>query len=425
MLSIKTVVGLLLICLCFNSIASAQTQTGSISGTIIAADDKPLSGATISIMGVAKTQSDKNGAFTLPAVPEGTVSLQITNIGKIRINTQVTVKAGLTTQVNYAMDDDVKALKEVTIGSKSISLKFTDIANLPAALSNTTFVTDDRYIYAINGRVSTGALDKAVLKYDPASNTWSVLTQRLTPKMDVSAAYAPSTNKIYVIGGLNTSNEINQSTESVDVGTGEVKKIKVTNPMPSMAGGSAVWDNQIYFFGGSRFRLETKPLEGIVSTGASYNSLYRFEPETEKFTELADMPYAAEISGAIVDGVLYTFGGYDPFQHKAFNFISAYNIATNTWQSLGKLPVNVSATDVAVFGNKIFIVGNYDDDTFLGYYDTSNNTFTKVKSNLKPRKHAAAGIIGGRYLVAFGGASRITNRYVSAQMIDLQSVFGE
>ena len=58
-------------------------------------------------------------------------------------------------------------------------------------------------------------------EYDPVANTWAARSPIPTPVQDMSAIYAPTTNKIYVFGGLNSvTNVVYNTTQIYDVAAG-------------------------------------------------------------------------------------------------------------------------------------------------------------------------------------------------------------
>jgi len=297
----------------------------------------------------------------------------------------------------------IRRLKDVTIYGKPEELKFQNIQDLPFPLQYQACVTDKEFAYTIGG-LSGNAISKQVLKYDPGANTWSLLTNKIKPVIQAAAAYIPSTGKIYVIGGLSSIGNFSyfRQVEIIDVKTGEVKVIPVDNPLPTAYAGSAVWNNKIYIFGGT-------PHMTSFLTGQATNAFYEFDPLTEKFTELPDMPESVQTSGAIVDGILYVFGGYNASQGYNSNNIYAYDISRKTWEKIGKMPSKNGANGISTAGPLIFMTGGYHTQDFSGYLDTRTNRFTMIKSNLAERRHSGAVILYNRLMV-IGGADLYEGR---------------
>ncbi|MBC7654659.1 MAG: hypothetical protein H7098_09335 [Oligoflexus sp.] len=135
------------------------------------------------------------------------------------------------------------------------------------------------------------------------------------------------------------------------------------------------------------------------------------------------MPNGMETSGVVFGKFLYTFGGYDPFLHQSFDTIQRYDFEKNVWEKIGHLTKSISATDVCVYKNLIFLVGSYDYEGLIQSYNPLTQEIKEIESNMKPRKHSAAGIFQNRYLVVFGSAIKSDNAGISSQVVDLQQYF--
>lgn len=272
-------------------------------------------------------------------------------------------------------------------------LQFTTLADMNDARYGAGYTFDGNYIYSICGGIIESPWKSTnIERYDLASNTWTEFITDLIPRRYCSAEYVPSQNKIYIFNGdTYTGSTYTDTVEIVDVLTGELS-YSATNPYPVTYGGSAVWQNRIYLFGGRN------------SDGVS-NRLYEFDPQTNNWTRLPDMPEAKQTNGEIINGVLYVFGGYDGTTSKR---IDAYNIQNSTWTALGEMPVGISTHATAKSGKDIWLVGSYDDIKFLAVYDTVANNFTQLTSNMIGRRHAGAVVVEDN-LYIFGGNQASSN----------------
>ena len=140
-------------------------------------------------------------------------------------------------------------------------LNFQNLDSLPRGLIFHSSCTDGKYLYAINGQYSGNKqqlVSKKIYRYDPSLNKWSTLKDSLSPKIQSIAAYIASTGKIYVIGGgvggafIRDYKTPFKGVETIDVKTGKVDTLAVTNPFPAYYSGSAVWNDTIYIFGGTK-----------------------------------------------------------------------------------------------------------------------------------------------------------------------------
>lgn len=84
------------------------------------------------------------------------------------------------------------------------------------------------------------------------------------------------------------------------------------------------------------------------------------------------------------------------------------------------MPNEISANATVIIDNKIYLVGDFINLTFLAVYDTTNNSFSIKTNNLNNRRHCAAEGINGR-LYAIGGnaESNIDTAITSVQVSDL------
>ncbi|QQL49311.1 Kelch repeat-containing protein [Mucilaginibacter ginkgonis] len=290
-------------------------------------------------------------------------------------------------------------------------LKFDDAPNMPYRLLWPAVVNSGPSIYAINGyAVYAGGYSSNILEFNTATQKWKTVSNGMGYKAQSEAAYVSSTNTTYVFGGVKFGgNSVYREVQKIDMASGAITTLHISNPMASAYGTALEYDGNIYILGGTADDKHT------------INSTYKFEPATQKFTKLADMPESLETAGALVNGVIYTFGGYDQFLKRMSTTISAYDIKANKWAVVGKLPDAVSANSVAVYRNLIFVIGGYDKENFLGYYDTESKTFTKLHSNFEGRRAAGAAVVGDK-LYVFGGASRFALMHgtKSVQVADLK-----
>ncbi len=266
-------------------------------------------------------------------------------------------------------------------------LLFTSLADMNYAKYGAGYTFDGNYIYSICGGLGELPwISTSVERFNLGNNSWTEFVTDLIPRRYCSAEYVASQKKIYIFNGdTYTNTSYTDTVEIVDVQTGDLS-YSATNPYPVENGGSAVWHDKVYLFGGSN------------SNGFS-NRLYEFDPLTSNWTRLPDMPEAKQTNGEIINGVLYVFGGYSGSVSKR---IDAYNIQNSTWSYLGDMPVGISAHATTKSGENIFIVGSYDDIKFLAVYKTETNNFTQLSSNMIGRRHAGASVVRDN-LYIFGG----------------------
>jgi N-acetylneuraminic acid mutarotase len=115
--------------------------------------------------------------------------------------------------------------------------------------------------------------------------------------------------------------------------------------------------------------------------------------------------------GAVVNGKLYVFGGYVDTTFKPTRRSDAYDPATNTWTRVADLPVGSTHAGTVVDGNSVYFAGGYPETaTFQTYattavwrYDAVADAFTAMPALPAGRGGGALALLG-RELHYFGGS---------------------
>src|SRR5215471_12026409 len=147
---------------------------------------------------------------------------------------------------------------------------------------------------------------------------------------------------------------------------------------------------------------------GGDSSGGYYNDLWRWDPVTETWTQLANMPTAKQnIQGAFWNGKIYVPGGFNG-AHITENAI--YDVATNTWSTGAPLPAAQTGTNVA-FNNKIYnFGGNPGPQNTVTIYDIATNTWTNGAPMPVAITYGRAAVttLLGQYAYYAGGITTVT-----------------
>ena len=135
-------------------VSFAWTQTtGKIRGTVSSSDGQALAGANVIVDGTSKgAATDADGKFTILSVEAGTYSVTVSYIG-YQSNTQsnVSVKVGLTTPINFSMQASSVEGEAVTIvGERRL---------IEASATNSVRVIGDQEIRNSASRSVAGMLD--------------------------------------------------------------------------------------------------------------------------------------------------------------------------------------------------------------------------------------------------------------------------
>jgi Secretion system C-terminal sorting domain len=130
-------------------------------------------------------------------------------------------------------------------------------------------------------------------------------------------------------------------------------------------------------------------------------------------------------------------GGYTPLKTTTFQIdnvkvysefkssnVYIYDFNTDTWATQGDVfPQGISAHDVTIedpfnTNAKIYVSGDYQNQTFLGTYNTGNGTFTSInETNMIGRRHHGSAIFDSKWFL-FGGN---TTGFISSSLNSTQS----
>jgi N-acetylneuraminic acid mutarotase len=238
---------------------------------------------------------------------------------------------------------------------------WTSLGTLPVGMSEThvTPADDGKYIYFVGGfkgdlrhdGVTPSQQGSArVWRYEPGNNSWTELTQATLPRIQGASATAIVGRKLYMISGDHedrvtaTADSLVLNLDNLAAGWTSIKN----HPDPKDHMSTIVLSGKIYTLGGEY---------GHDQLGDTQKSVHVYDPATNNWTRLADMPFRsghAEGSTFVMNGNIIFAGGQTTGQG-ATNRVAAYNPATNSWTELKALPRPLQGTIVQAFGNKVIV----------------------------------------------------------------------
>ena len=282
-------------------------------------------------------------------------------------------------------------------------LHFSSLNQMNEARFGIGYTSDGSNLYSLGGKTDIFPYKSTTVeRYNLSNESWEIFTTDMIPRGYCSAEFIGSQNSIYVFNGDTYSdNTYTDTIEIINVQSGIVD-YNTSNPYPVEYGGSAVWNDKIYVFGGSN------------SAGFS-NRLYEYDPTANSWMRLPDMPEAKQTNGEVVKGILYVIGGYNGSVSKR---IDAFDIQSSSWTSLGELPVGISAHSMTTSGNNIWIVGSYNDIHMVAIYNTETKEFTQLNTDIIGRRHCGICIKGSDLLV-YGGNQPTGSILKSMQTADI------
>jgi len=322
-------------------------------------------------------------------------------------------------------------------------LKFSRPGNLERmekGLFGMGYTTDGEYLYAVNGAVidlllrggipkysvniygdvsggggaqsvTSSISSKTIYRYSPEEDKWSIIPDKLKAKRFSCAEYIDG--EIYVFNGFDyifyndrMNRVVNKNFEVIDTNSGEVSHLS-KNPYPAYYSGTAVWDNNIYVFGGAFTKSQYS------------NKLLMYNTYRDEWSQLRNMSEQKTCRGEIVNGILYVFGGYNG---RVSSKIHSYDIENDTWTYITNMPFGISANAITKHGDFIWLIGDYYRLSTVAVFNTKTNEFHLIKSSMSGRRHAGAEIIENK-LYVFGGNRQSTGSFLSSiQVADITEI---
>ncbi|MFC2114766.1 Kelch repeat-containing protein [Bacteroidota bacterium] len=243
-------------------------------------------------------------------------------------------------------------------GENSWSVK----ANLPTPRKWAASASVNNKIYAIGGRNSSGYLAINEM-YDPITNTWS--TKASMSYARTGAKGISVSGKIYIIGGYNNGN-VSYNEEYDPITNSWTTKTPI--PTARNVYGIVNLDNKIHIIGG----------EQGTSTLSKSDVHERYNPSTNSWTTLASLPVAREgVSAAVVSGKIYVFGGLTTIS--STNYTDEYDPVQDAWNSKTSMPTSRHGMGVQAVNGKIYVIGGLSHTTVVKkneFYDPISNSWT-------------------------------------------------
>jgi len=159
-------------------------------------------------------------------------------------------------------------------------------------------------------------------------------------------------DKIYVIGGINAPS-VYHATKKNEVFDVKTQKWESKTDLPVIIHHPGVTsDNKnVFVIGGNGIRI------------TSYKYAHSYDPVTDKWTRLPDMPTKRCALGlSHLDGKIYAVGGAD--NKTPLSVFEVFDVEKKTWTRLPDMPTKREHLFAVATDGKIFVLGGYQNDRF-------------------------------------------------------------
>jgi N-acetylneuraminic acid mutarotase len=231
--------------------------------------------------------------------------------------------------------------------------------DFPGAQTHAGMASDGvRYIYKVAGQIGgsvPGTPTNEAWQLDTLLNVWTPLPP--LPAVRYATAMVWLDNKLYAFAGDDADRTTVTAThwmlDLANPAAGWVAKAPIPEAGDHMS--TAVIGGQIYAIAGEHGHAAVLP-EGNAPY-VQHNFLFRYDPATDAWTRLADVPTArshAEGTTLVVNGKIVMVGG-KLTATAVSNAVQVYDPATNAWADAGTLPVDNQGGAAIYYDGKIYL----------------------------------------------------------------------
>lgn len=327
-------------------------------------------------------------------------------------NTSGEIVIDFVTEVNNAKVSAIEIIGEVPP-----AFEWTEVAPapLPTYEGQGTGIGDKLYV---TGGFFTGGLSTTVEThaYDPATNTWE---QRADAPQEIThGGQAVDGDKFYIVGGFVGSHPGGSSDKVWIYDTVADEWLPGPDlPADRGGGGTAVVGRSLHFFSGATRTaginvLVDHPEHWVLDLGPTDSPL----DDATTWVPAAELPNPRNhMAGVAIDGLVYAVGGQHGGNENSGNQddLHVYDPATNEWTQLADMPLplgHITASTFVVNGKIIVIAGvtqsSEEVDTVFSY-DPFTDVWSELPSIPSARQSPVAGLVGDQIVVTVGSSGGI------------------
>lgn len=273
----------------------------------------------------------------------------------------------------------------------------------------------DSRIYVVGGMMAGWLASNQVQVYDPLSGQWESAAP--LPILVHHAGLAAIEGDLYMTGGYDDMGQMMRAEPRINQAwrydpEADVWTRIADMPAPRAAHASIAINGLLYIVGG---------------TGTAAREVWVYNPATDTWdtSQRALMPMAREhIAAVALDGQIYVVGGR--WNNINTGATEKYDPASDTWTKLADMPTPRSTLSLAVLNGYIHAAGGEDMISGCTYavhevYDPDSDTWTKLADMPTPRQAMGAAVVDGRWYLISGSTG--SARYAERGLTSLVEVF--
>jgi N-acetylneuraminic acid mutarotase len=247
------------------------------------------------------------------------------------------------------------------------------LENMSVGLAFPSVDAIDGKIYVAGGYLNNYDTHNLLQVYDPGTDTWVV--KKELPENIGDHVTGVINGKLYVAGGAHQQANYNYLASGsfvYDPAADEWDSIAPMNAtIISKVRNSGIWHARSCILGGELYVLGGVRIVVSSGVGLHLGTSEKYNPETDKWTDLAEMPLAiAHHASVVYNDKIYLFGGttesdYGTLTCKPSNRVFEYDPAADSWREMEPMPFTNFMFGGHRINNYLYLVGG-DDDEVLG-----------------------------------------------------------
>jgi N-acetylneuraminic acid mutarotase len=285
------------------------------------------------------------------------------------------------------------------------TLQWKDAAPSPFARVESPAAVVNGKLYLFGGFTTTLDASNQVDVYDPASDAWIRKNDMPTRLTHLNAAVAGNT--IWFAGGFKGKHPgpVTAEVWKYDIAA-DTWTAGPSLPEPRAGGGLAVVERTLHYFGGYKADRDT-------NAGEHWSLALDGGKDWQREADLPDP--RGHVCAAVLDGKIYALGGDHGHDKTQIDVASCHRFdpATQKWSEIAALPQGRSHFEAStiVYKGRILIVGGRCNSSHpprnvvgdLLQYDPNANTWDVVGAMPEKLLAPVAAIVSGRIIVTSGG----------------------